>query len=286
MKGMCSMKSEDYIVKTRKDGSCITVKDIQKSLLEMMVDIDQLCRKNKISYVLTGGSALGAVRHQGFIPWDDDLDIAIQRKDFKRFIKVLEEQLPEQYTFHCYEKNKKYNVTIPPMKIRKKNTYIKEVNTLLANKCSDCDGIFVDVMVLDNVSKYKILDVPFRIVNGLLMLIINGFENLRINPIPLKSLFIGIAKFYGKINRKSGWIGFDLTWTYINPFKGHIFKYEDVFPAIDIKFENTKFMIANNYDSFLRMDIGEDYMTLPPENKRIAKHTVDINLHGSGPEDE
>lgn len=276
---------ENYVIKKRKNGTIITVRDVQNVLLDMMIDIDKICRENDIPYILTGGSALGAVRHKGFIPWDDDLDIAIERKDYKRFINVLQEHLPNKYTFHCYEKNKKYNVTIPQMKIRKKDTYIKEVNSLLKNKCKDCDGVFIDVFILDHVNKHKIIDVPFRIINVLLMLIINGLENININPIPLKSLFIGIAKFYGKINKNSKYIGFDLTWTYINPFKGHIFKYDEVFPAKEILFENHKFMIANNYDAFLRMDIGSTYMTPPPENKRIAKHTVDINLEGSTPEE-
>lgn len=279
------MSNQEYIVKKKKDGTVITVKDVQNALLGMMIDIDKICRENNIPYVLTGGTALGAIRHKGFIPWDDDLDIAMMRKDYKRFIKVLEEKLPEQYTFHCYEKNKKYNVTIPPMKIRKRNTYIKEVNTLLANKCSDCDGIFIDVFVLDYVSKHKIIDVPFRCINGLLMLIINGFENIHINPIPLKSLFVSIAKFYGWLNRKSKYIGFDLTWTYISPFKGHIFKYEDIYPTKEVMFEDYKFTMANNHDAFLRMDIGPTYMTPPPENKRFAKHTVDINLDGPNPEE-
>lgn len=279
------MDSNEYIVKTKKDGSTITVGDVQKALLDMMVDIDKICRENDIPYILTGGTALGAIRHKGFIPWDDDLDIAMMRDDYKKFIKVLDEKLPEKYTFHCYEKNRKYNVTIPQMKIRKKNTYIEEVNKLLANKCDDCNGIFIDVFVLDHVNKHKIIDVPFRLLNGLLMLIINGFENIHINPIPLKSLFVGIAKFYGRLNRKSKYIGFDLTWTYIKPWKGHIFKYEDVYPVKNVTFENHQFTMANNHDAFLKMDIGSTYMSLPPINKRFAKHTVDINLDGPNPEE-
>ena len=66
---------KEYILKTRKDGTSITVRDVQLVLLEMLKDIDALCKKHNIRYWLTGGSALGAVRHKGFIPWDDDADI-------------------------------------------------------------------------------------------------------------------------------------------------------------------------------------------------------------------
>ena len=62
---------KEYILKTRKDGTSITVRDVQLVLLEMLKDIDALCKKHNIRYWLTGGSALGAVRHKGFIPWDD-----------------------------------------------------------------------------------------------------------------------------------------------------------------------------------------------------------------------
>ena len=117
------------------------------------------------------------------------------------------------------------------------------------------------------------------------MIIINLFENLKINPIPLKSLYVGIAKFYGKINKKSKYIGYDLTWNFNSPFKSRIFKYDDVFPTKYAEFEHHMFSMPNNYDAFLRADIGEDYMILPPKNKRFAKHTLDINLNGPGPED-
>ena len=71
---------KEYILKTRKDGTSITVRDVQLVLLEMLKDIDALCKKHNIRYWLTGGSALGAVRHKGFIPWDDDADIGMLRR--------------------------------------------------------------------------------------------------------------------------------------------------------------------------------------------------------------
>jgi len=79
----------DYILKTNPDGSVVTVADVQHVLLEMLKDIDALCQKHQIPYFLNGGSALGAVRHQGFIPWDDDADIAMMRSDYLRLQSVL-----------------------------------------------------------------------------------------------------------------------------------------------------------------------------------------------------
>lgn len=268
----------EYILKKTASGQKITVKDVQDVLLEMAQDIDSLCKKNNINYVLTGGSTLGAVRHKGFIPWDDDLDIAMMRDQYKKFIKVLKEQLPDKYVFHCFEKNNKYDVTWPAMKIRKKGTYLKETNTLLFNKCTDCDGVFIDVFIYDYMSNKTIVDLPFRLFNGLLMPVIVFFENLKINPIVLKKLFRGNAVLYGKLNHKSKYVGDELTWTYRSPLHPLKYKYEEMFPAKYVKFENILLPVQNDAHQYLVRHYGANYMTPPPVKKRMPKHIVDISL--------
>ena len=158
-----------YVLKTDENGNEITVADVHKVLLEMLKMIDGICQKYNIPYFLNGGSALGAVRHQGFIPWDDDADIAMLYEDYKRFIVALKQDLPEGYTFQCFDTDKRYNPLIPGMKIRKKGTYLKEVNTLLANRCTECDGIFIDVFVYDYCAASKTMDLPLRMLNQLIM---------------------------------------------------------------------------------------------------------------------
>lgn len=268
----------EYILKENNDGSVITVKDVHNVLLEMLKDIDIICRNNDIPYFLNGGSALGAVRHKGFIPWDDDADIAMMREDYLKFIDVLKRELPDKYVFHCFETNKKYNPLIPAMKIRKKGTYIKETNTLLENRIKECDGIFVDVFVYDYCSNNKIIDLPFRLFNYLLMPLIVLFDNLHINPILLKTLFVQNAIFYGKINKNSKYIGFDLCWTFKSPLKPFIFKKDEIYPIQYVDFEDTKLPIANKPHEYLCMAIAKSYNTLPPIEKRNPKHIVDIRL--------
>ena len=112
----------NYIIKENNDGTLVTVRMLQLKLLEIIKEIDRVCKKNNIEYFLAGGSCLGAVRHKGFIPWDDDMDIGMKRSEFKKFIKALDKDLDFKYTYHCYEKNKKYPVAWPAMKIRMKNT--------------------------------------------------------------------------------------------------------------------------------------------------------------------
>ncbi len=268
---------ESYLLKTNPDGSQITVRDVQMVLLEMLKDIDALCRKHNIPYFLNGGSALGAVRHQGFIPWDDDADISMMIDNYRAFQKIAHE-LGDKYIIHCFETNKRYNVLIPGMKIRKKGTYLKEVNSLLGNRCTDSDGVFVDVFVYDYATPNHFLDLPLRLTNQLLMPFIILFENLRINPLPLKYWFLGNARLYGKLNRKSKYIGFDLTWTFKTPFHPFIFKKEDIYPVQYVPFEDTMLPIAAHPHEYLCTAIAPSYGTLPPVEARLPKHIVDIRL--------
>ncbi len=269
---------EKYVLKVKEDGTEITVSDVHHVLLEMLKDIDEICRRNAIPYFLNGGSALGAVRHEGFIPWDDDADIAMMLDDYKRFIKVLKKELPEKYTFQCFETDKRYNVLIPAMKIRKKGTMIKEVNTLLPNRCDDSDGLFVDVFVYDYCTKNKWIDLPFRLLNQALMPFLVGLDCLRINPVFLKRWFLSNARVYGQINKNSPYIGFDLTWTFKNPLKPFIFKKEDIYPVKYVKFEDTTLPIAAHYHEYLCTAIAPSYMTPPPKEKQAPKHIKEIQL--------
>ena len=269
---------EKYILKTEEDGTEILVSDVHRVLMEMIKVIDPICQKHEIPYFLNGGSALGAVRHQGFIPWDDDMDIAMMRSDYLRFIEALKQDLPEGYCFQCFDTHKEYNVLIPAMKIRKKGTYLKEVNSLLKNRCKDSDGIFIDVFVYDYCTTSKFIDLPMRLFNQLLMPFLVLIDNLGFNPVFLKKLFVKNAELYGKINQDSKYIGFDLTWTFKSPFHPFIFKKEDIYPVQYVQFEDMKLPIAAHPHEYLCTAIAPSYMTLPPKEKRAPKHIVDIRL--------
>lgn len=98
--------------------------EVQKCLLHMLKDIDYVCQKHNITYMLGGGTALGAVRHQGFIPWDDDLDINMPRADYERFLSVMQAELGDYYDF-SYPNSA--HVDYPFLKIFKKNTKFVEL---------------------------------------------------------------------------------------------------------------------------------------------------------------
>ncbi len=269
---------EKYVLKVDENGREITVADVHQVLLEMLKMIDQICRKYNIPYFLNGGSALGAVRHQGFIPWDDDADIAMMEQDYRRFILALKQDLPQEYMFQCFDTDKRYNPLIPAMKIRKKGTYVREVNTLLANRCTECDGLFIDVFVYDYCSSSRVLDLPLRLLNQLIMPMIIVSDNLGINPVFLKRWLVSNARLYGRLNEGSSRIGFDLTWTFKNPLEPFVFNIDDIYPVQYVPFEDTLLPIARHPHEYLCTAIAPSYMTLPPEKERRPKHIVDIRL--------
>ncbi|MCI8271495.1 MAG: LicD family protein [Erysipelotrichaceae bacterium] len=268
---------KNYILKTNDDGSTVTVRDVQLVLLDILKDIDALCRTYEIPYWLTGGSCLGAVRHKGFIPWDDDADIGMMREDYERFLHVCHE-LGDGYCCQSIETHREYNVVIPAMKIRKKGTYVEENNSLLKNRCKDSDGLFIDVFVVDYVSEDKVSDFGWRMKNGLLLPVLVALDNLHIPSYALKKKYVKNAVAYGKRNRKSRLIGYDLTWCFDSFFHPVVYPKKSVFPLQYVPFEDTYLPIPHDPDPLLRAEVAENYMSFPPEKDQVPKHIKDIKL--------
>lgn len=281
----------DYIIK-EENGEKITVRDLQLEVLTIMDEIDRVCRKNKIPYALHAGSALGVVNYQGFIPWDDDIDVIIPKEYYQKFIKALKKDLKKEFTFQCYETDSRYNVLIPNMKIRKKNTYIKEVNTLLKNRCSDCDGIFVDISWYGNVSENKLIDQiqRFRVKFWMPLLVL--LDNFNIDFKPLKKHILTIAEKYSDKNEKSKYCSQTIAIPWEKFLKEPIFLKEDIFPFEEYDFEGRKYFSYHNIPNVVhkwygpkctRQWNGTEYVDVYPEEKRHPKHSVDLNLHDSKP---
>ncbi len=267
----------EYKLCEHKDGSVLYVSDIHKVLLEMMKDLDAVLRKHNIPYWLAGGSALGAVRHQGFIPWDDDMDITMLRSDYERFLKEAVPDLPDRYVFQCYETDKKFNVCVPA-KLVLKGTHIKEYNTLLKSKCEYGDGLFIDIFICDEMSMKRHRDLPRRLLNLSLMAVITMLENLHVNPIPLKSWFMYNAKRYGEVNKGSDTIGYALSWCFNSPLHPVRYPKDSVFPIQYVPFEDTELPIPRDPHVMLAIEVAKNHMELPSVEARKPKHIKDAVL--------
>ena len=141
------------VMKTIDSPSMVHVDDeslrkIQDVLLLILDDVVEFCQKNGIEYVLSGGSCLGAVRHQGFIPWDDDMDIDMPRESYERFLELFPKAFGEKYFISSPELTP--YVGIGTARVRLRGTVMRMHDDQGLHE-DDCDGIFIDIFPIENV---------------------------------------------------------------------------------------------------------------------------------------
>lgn len=290
----CITEREEYTI-LEKNGVKITIRELQLELLTIMDEIHRVCEKNNIKYGLIAGSALGIVNYKGFIPWDDDIDICIERKDWNRFIEALKKDLSDEFYFQCFENDKRYNTIMgPSMKIRKKNTYIEEVNFLLKNRCKSGDGIFIDAIIYDNICENKFIDEVSRTVIKLVMPFIVLLDNLHLNPVLLKKFVVWFSNKYSRLNENSTLMSQPISVPWEKFMHEPVFLKEDILPFKLYDFEGRKYYSYNNIEKILKQWYGpnclkkwdgEKWVETLPIEKRKPKHAADLNLKGDKPID-
>lgn len=123
-----------------------TLEHLHICLLDIMSEVDRICSENSIGYSLIGGSMIGAVRHHGFIPWDDDMDIGMLRQDYEKFISICESRLDKKYFLQTYDSDPKYNYGYAKMLLN--GTELVEFGH---ERTKYRKGIFVDIFPFDTV---------------------------------------------------------------------------------------------------------------------------------------
>ena len=260
------------------------LKKLQKLELMILEEIDSICDKHNIEYYIYGGTGLGAVRHGGFIPWDDDIDIAMFRDDYEKLLDIFEDELDSR--FHVFAFEKQEECFFPFAKICLSNTRFED---WWAKQVSVDEGIFVDIFPLDNVPKskfkrklyhYKCRFLDHIVMNAILHIEI-GSKLANICHKALHSFlnFIPISNnrwkkmFYNSLTKYKD-IDTDLVTCYFSQITdSHFGKFEyyhksEYAPAKKFKFENTVLLGPNDMDTVLRRSYN-DYMELPPEDKRV-----------------
>ncbi|MCM1219339.1 MAG: LicD family protein [Lachnospiraceae bacterium] len=265
--------------------------DFQEKLLEIMVYIDRFCSDNKIDYCLMAGSALGACRHKGFIPWDDDIDIYMTESDYNKFRKVFAKRGDHtHYYLQEWGKTtfKKHNM-ITMAKIRLNDSQIQE-KAYQGWKMHQ--GVFVDIFILHNCADNKIGQLYQYIWSEAVVL--KGLETRGYVPKSTKDkVLLSISKLipknfvlkYGLQNAyKYQKMRSNFTHGFIDTrsFSRSVFPSKIMFPAIYTDFEKVKLKVPANIDAYLRIQFGEDYMILPPVGKRpINKHTSNWSVNSA-----
>lgn len=247
----------------------------QKVMLEILIEIHKLCVKHGLTYWLDAGTLLGAIRHKGFIPWDDDCDIAMMREDYEKFLNIAKKELPEGYLLQTRDDGSEYR--LPFAKVRKEGTVLIETGE--TGEEDYHHGIFVDIFPYDYY-KYgwflkwmkwtgSVRDRKKRFKKGSLKRVLVTFYTNIVLLLPVQfSLFI--KRYYEKRNE----LFKNKDWGYaacgLECYPPYVTKKEDIFPVVYIEnvFEEKGFFLPRNYEKFIRCEFGDTYMELPPIEQR------------------
>lgn len=252
--------------------------EYKKVVLNVLVKIDAICRDNEINYFLVSGTLLGAVRHNGFIPWDDDIDIGMLRQDYNSLARIIQQG---DYGLNFIRIEEHSDCIYPYGKICDINTIMAEKNFRPVGGY----GAFVDVFPLDYLpndrrTREKLINKSFGVFQLLTHSARTGYERdaSRITNVKRMVAFyisrlINTARLIRKINAelismnetKTEYLGFVLD--------KMVYYAEDFMETSEVHFEGYKFLAPKNFDRVLKMEYG-DYMKLPPENQRKPEHQL------------
>lgn len=265
----------EYILKENEDGTVITVRDVQNEILEILLEFDRITKAHNLDYVLAYGTELGAVRHGGFIPWDDDIDLFMERADYLKLVSILDAELSNKFYFQCYETNDKYNTLTPAMKIKMHGTHIEE-RTWITNRLKD-NGLFIDIFLFEGISESKFKHYVAQCYSILLMPFIIVLDKLNIDSrFFTKKLYNHAQKYHDKYQH-SKFGALNVSWTF-NGFTYTPILKSHVFPSREIEFEGHKLRGSQNPHEVLKYMYGENYMTPPNIKYQVPHHIVKIEV--------
>lgn len=261
-----------------------TLRELQLTELELLQEVDRICKKCNIKYNIIAGTLLGAVRHGGFIPWDDDADVALLRSEYEKFRQACKTELDTtRFYFQDHRRTPGYRWGYG--KLRRKDTlFLREHQEHMPYK----QGVFIDIFPLDYVPENYFC----RCIHNFVCFVYRKFfwakvgkvaDKSRIkrkmydmmDRIPEKELKSSFNWFIKWTNRKkTGWVRI-LTFPTPNKTYGYRTKwYEE---SVDTVFEGVTFRGIKDYDEYLSFKFG-NYMELPPKNQRKVHPVSDIRL--------
>lgn len=275
--------------------------DLQQVQLGMMRDFDAICREHDIPYFLLFGTALGAVRHGGFIPWDDDVDIGMMRSDYKRLKQVFLEHGNDINSLMTVEPsdNVPYHENIFPRIYKKGTVFHSEWSETYLPPLKEKKGVWLDLFLFDFVDSpetaQQIEEKSFTLHRRYFYRKFNLRLRRSVGLVAnLKTLVKKILHFHAKLhwtpddilNDYYKLVGSQKSGEYIVSYDSWeksdvlstVMRYDDYFPVKEIPFCGENFLIMNRYDRHLTQVYG-DYMQLPPEDKRVnhPPHILDLN---------
>lgn len=255
----------------------INFEESKSIMIKTLESIDKCCRENGIDYSLCWGTLIGAIRHHGFVPWDDDIDLMMSRDNYNRFLKVYNDP-----NYEIYGPRKDKNCIVILSRVYNKNTRVVFNNY----KEHSLFGLWISIFPFDNapdnglkewenkrtrlVNLYHCKSVRYLDTDSLPRKIAKFLLKLVVLPYTSFSLFAKIEKHLTQFNNsKTENI---CIWDNGNGYSKFFYFPAELFDGYEeVDFDGVKCKIINGYDKFLRMYYG-DYMQLPPEEKRVPSH--------------
>lgn len=259
------MQQEDF---SKYNGEGTTLRKAQLRMVEILSEIDRVCRKHELTYWIDFGTLLGAVRHGGFIPWDDDVDICMPSKDYRKFVTIAPDELTDRFCLQTKE-----SAPYAPG-IGKGLCQVRDNESLYINDYDNFrrtynKGIFVDVF-----ESIEYPEMPRKLFRFLSRRVSFSWGFYNYNPtLNFKNIicyfaypfsYIFFSSIWKIVLKKGGNTMFSRPERYVY---GYPTSKEDIFPLREIEFENHKFYAPANPDMRLKDSFG-DYMQIPPEEKR------------------
>lgn len=259
------------------------LQELQAIEVEMLIEVDRICKKCGIKYCISAGTQLGAIRHKGFIPWDDDVDVAFLRPEYEKFRGACKTELDhERFYFQDYRNTKGYRWGYG--KLRRKNTRFVRLGQ---EHMPYVQGIFIDIMPYDNVpDNYLIRKVHnfqcflyrkcfWAPLGKLQEKGIKKFVYKVLDKIPDKKLYTSYSKFIVKSNKKKTKRVRILTFPVPGNKNGYL---RSCFTSLVLtEFEGVQFMGMRDYDAYLKYKYG-NYMEFPPIEKRKVHPVSKLKL--------
>lgn len=268
----------------------IDINKLHEIQLELLDHVYSICKENNLTCLLVYGTALGAYRHNGFIPWDDDVDVAMPREDYMKFLHIMKENEDEDYEIQDEDNEKRYFLSFA--KVRKKGTLMIE---RLTQGIYTHNGIFIDVFPLDYVKDVNSFTFKVRLKCILYLIHILKFDTCkdlyRKREKKREYVLDSIASYPAKLlprkiilkllNRLKARNISEKETSSIAEYdaRGLIFPYSTYFPPREITFENRIYYIPNKVEKYLTFIYGNNFMTPPPEKFRKSWKILEMKLY-------